>query len=257
MGLLSWTPRDLKPVKLTVRVNDHMSGSILTLTIQMCSCMNGGACDYSTVTQASLKGTFQIVGCLCPEGFSGPKCSDYLDYCKGQPCFPGVNCTNVLSPQLFQCDRCPTETVANGKEGHKCFLNDKCLPPFPFPCHKLAECINTGDNYTCQCYPGFTGDGKDCTDVNECNDKFICTSAKYECINTYGSFQCSCRYHSVDRPETCGELGNPPGWNVFICTLQWKNVNKSFALTNSNSDLFMKYDKEYTTKVCCFFGKLL
>ena len=27
----------------------------------------------------------------------------------------------------------------------------------------MAECTNTEGSYTCECKPGFTGDGKECT----------------------------------------------------------------------------------------------
>ncbi len=42
-------------------------------------------------------------------------------------------------------------------------FSDMCIPPFPFPCHKDADCRSTKLNYTCTCKPGFTGDGHNCT----------------------------------------------------------------------------------------------
>ncbi|XP_041867073.1 vitamin K-dependent protein S [Melanotaenia boesemani] len=82
--------------------------------------------------------------------------------------------------------------------GYKCFEHDMCSPPFPFPCHKDAECQSTKLHYTCTCKPGFTGDGHNCTDTDECKALMACENAKYECKNIPGSFECLCRYNTKD-----------------------------------------------------------
>ncbi|XP_043552698.1 fibrillin-2 [Chiloscyllium plagiosum] len=248
-GLLTWTPKTIKPVQLTVQVNDDLSGSFLNPTVQMCNCMDGGECDYDTILQAHFLGKLQIVGCICSELFSGEFCSEYQDHCKGQPCFPELKCINQISPQLFQCGTCPSATIANGKEGYKCFLHDECLPPFPFPCHELANCISTGHSHHCQCKEGFMGDGVNCTDIDECKNMSFCPSAKYECFNIFGAARCACRYHSEDGAATCDEPTNPPGWNVFNCTVKWNTLRKSAVLLNVNSTLFKAEAKKYANKL--------
>ncbi|XP_028405667.1 uncharacterized protein LOC114528242 isoform X2 [Dendronephthya gigantea] len=57
-------------------------------------------------------------------------------------------------------------------------------------CHVGATCIDTEEFYNCSCKSGFFGDGKDCTDLNEC-DQFPC-DVNAKCINNIGSFKCSC-----------------------------------------------------------------
>ncbi|XP_041107692.1 mucin-4-like [Polyodon spathula] len=220
-GVLTWTPQSMAPVTLTVQVNDQLSGSVLSPVLQICNCTNGGTCDYTSVIQNHHRGTFQVVGCLCPEAYSGAFCSDPVNACRGKPCFPGVACANQPSPAFFTCDMCPTGTVAQDKNGYKCFINNFCLPPFPFPCHEMAECFSSGYKYTCKCKDGFSGDGLNCTDINECENPVTCASAKYECVNTIGSVTCSCRYQTVPDTDACGDSENPPGWNVFNCTLKW------------------------------------
>ncbi|XP_069036121.1 uncharacterized protein [Lepisosteus oculatus] len=232
-GVLTWTPFSIKPVVLSVKANDQLSGSILSPVIQMCSCFNGGTCQYKSIVESHLGGKFQVVGCLCPKGYAGRYCSDTTNACKGQPCFPGVSCTNRPSPDLFSCGQCPPRTVHQDKEGYKCFENDFCLPPFPFPCHRMAECYSTGHNYTCRCKPGFTGDGFNCTDINECLVPSACPSAKFECVNTIGSVKCSCRYQDTQDSDSCGDSANPPGWNIFICSLKW---NKLLSSPNHHVD---------------------
>ncbi|TSK42144.1 Fibrillin-1 [Bagarius yarrelli] len=165
-GILVWTLLNLQPVLLTVQVSDYMSSSLLIPILQLCSCLNGGTCQYQSVAENHLQGKFQIVGCLCPPGYGGKFCGNKTDVCKGQPCFPGVDCFSQQQEDNFSCGECPSPTVANAEKGYKCFQNDFCLPPFLFPCHMMADCYSTGYNYTCHCKPGFSGDGHECTGWN-------------------------------------------------------------------------------------------
>ena len=57
-------------------------------------------------------------------------------------------------------------------------------------CHKNATCIDTEEYYNCSCKLGFTGNGRNCTDENECNQS-PCHSNSI-CTNFPGSFNCSC-----------------------------------------------------------------
>ena len=35
-------------------------------------------------------------------------------------------------------------------------------------CHEFADCMNTDGSYECACIDGYQGDGKNCTNINEC-----------------------------------------------------------------------------------------
>ncbi|KAJ1157038.1 hypothetical protein NDU88_009753, partial [Pleurodeles waltl] len=251
-GLLTWTPRNRNPVELTIRVNDGNTGSVLTPMVKMCDCANGGTCDFSKIIEQHHNGRFQVVGCLCPDGFAGAFCSNISSQCTGEPCFPGVSCTNQPKPTFFHCDNCPLQTVASGREGIKCFTNDFCSLPYRSPCDDNANCTSGEMNVTCQCKKGFSGDGYTCTDIDECSDTLACKNAKYECKNTFGSFKCSCRY-TTDKNDGCGVSINTPGWNIFNCTLRWQALNGSPDLSNPNSAAFQQYSKQYTDKL----GELL
>ncbi|XP_055495584.1 uncharacterized protein LOC129699638 [Leucoraja erinacea] len=87
------------------------------------------------------------------------------------------------------------------------------------------------------------------TDIDECKNATFCSSAKYECINTFGSAHCACRYRSEDGSVTCDETLNPPGWNIFNCMLTWKKLKKSEKLLNINSASFKDHAKKYAEKL--------
>ncbi|XP_046733182.1 mucin-like protein [Silurus meridionalis] len=222
-GVLVWTPLNIQPVLLTVQVSDHMSSSLLIPILQLCNCLNGGTCQYQSVPENHLQGKFQVVGCLCPPGFGGRYCGSRTDVCRGKPCFPGVDCHSQTEGDRFSCGDCPPPSVSNDKQGYKCFQNDFCLPPFRFPCHEMADCDSTGYNYTCRCKPGFSGDGRVCTDIDECQNPETCPNAKFECVNTPGSVECSCRYQSTLESNGCGDSPNPTGWNIFNVSVNWNS----------------------------------
>lgn len=59
-GVLVWTPLNIQPVLFTVQVSDHMSSSLLVPILQLCNCLNGGTCQYQSVTENYLQGKFQV-----------------------------------------------------------------------------------------------------------------------------------------------------------------------------------------------------
>ncbi|XP_037686389.1 pro-epidermal growth factor [Choloepus didactylus] len=86
-------------------------------------------------------------------------------------------------------------------------------------CDAHAECVSEGDNTRCQCLKGFAGDGKLCSDIDECEmDVTVCPPTSSKCINTEGAYVCGCLegyrgdgVHCLDIDEcqlgvhTCGE----------------------------------------------------
>ncbi|XP_060896663.1 mucin-like protein [Labrus mixtus] len=243
-GLLSWTPLSTQPVQLTIRVSDELSSSLFTPVLRVCNCLNGGTCQYDSVTENHLHGKFQVVGCLCPEGFSGKFCGSAADVCRGRPCFRGVQCRSGSKAGRFTCGECPGNMVSEGEQGYKCFEHDMCIPPFSFPCHKDADCLSTKLNYTCTCRPGFTGDGKNCTDIDECAELSTCPNAKFECKNTPGAVDCFCRYQNNKDADGCGDSANPPGCNVFNVSVGWKK-NKPDGLKQLVDILSMGFQNKF------------
>ncbi|XP_001641718.3 pro-epidermal growth factor isoform X2 [Nematostella vectensis] len=73
-------------------------------------------------------------------------------------------------------------------------------------CHLNASCFVNNSyttNTTCVCRPGFTGNGINCTDIDECASANSC-SADQICVNTVGSYACAC--HAGFTGSRCADL---------------------------------------------------
>uniref|UniRef100_A0A2K5NHQ9 Pro-epidermal growth factor n=1 Tax=Cercocebus atys TaxID=9531 RepID=A0A2K5NHQ9_CERAT len=63
----------------------------------------------------------------------------------------------------------------------------------PVGCSTYARCVSEGEDVTCQCLKGFAGDGKLCSDIDECEMGVpVCPPASSKCINTEGGYVCQC-----------------------------------------------------------------
>uniref|UniRef100_A0A3Q1CRY4 Signal peptide, CUB and EGF-like domain-containing protein 1 n=1 Tax=Amphiprion ocellaris TaxID=80972 RepID=A0A3Q1CRY4_AMPOC len=58
-------------------------------------------------------------------------------------------------------------------------------------CHIDALCQNTAKSYNCICKPGYKGDGKQCEDMDECENDYN-GGCVHECINIPGNYRCTC-----------------------------------------------------------------
>ncbi|XP_015267754.1 PREDICTED: signal peptide, CUB and EGF-like domain-containing protein 2 isoform X2 [Gekko japonicus] len=58
-------------------------------------------------------------------------------------------------------------------------------------CHPDAICQNTPKLYKCTCKPGYSGEGKICEDIDECDNDFN-GGCVHECFNIPGNYRCMC-----------------------------------------------------------------
>lgn len=78
-----------------------------------------------------------------------------------------------------------------GYHGLHCELtdNNECEDK---PCHWLAHCQNTYGSYSCTCFPGFQGDGHECSDIDECETGLAQCPKHSTCVNLLGTYFCNC-----------------------------------------------------------------
>ena len=98
-----------------------------------------------------------------------------------------------------------------------CFAEiDECLEN-THNCNKVtATCQNTEGAFFCACHSGYTGDGVDCEDIDECLvDPTLCHEMA-TCTNLQGSYSCVCLhgYILADDGYTCN------GKWLFVSTPQ-------------------------------------
>ncbi|KAL3225696.1 hypothetical protein MRX96_025661 [Rhipicephalus microplus] len=138
-------------------------------------------CQHSCV---NTPGSFS---CGCKSGYKSHEnqCID-VNECQEQPhlCAPSGTCTNMLGTYRCNCLR-GFITDASGKS---CKDTNECANTAKCP----HGCENYEGSYRCTCPKGFKQDPywNQCVDENECLSR-PCGSAS-SCINTVGSFSCSC-----------------------------------------------------------------
>uniref|UniRef100_A0A8B9IE11 Nidogen 2 n=1 Tax=Anser cygnoides TaxID=8845 RepID=A0A8B9IE11_ANSCY len=134
--------------------------------------------------------------CECADGYRGDGrgCQDVDECGEGlSQCGPFSVCLNA--PGSYRCECRSGYWLA--EDGHACvplaLLADPCEDG-SHPCAPgdRARCLpRAGGLPACECLPGYTGDGRDCTDVDECAENPCHPAAA--CYNTPGSFSCRCQ----------------------------------------------------------------
>uniref|UniRef100_A0A8C9TQ82 Signal peptide, CUB and EGF-like domain-containing protein 3 n=1 Tax=Scleropages formosus TaxID=113540 RepID=A0A8C9TQ82_SCLFO len=78
--------------------------------------------------------------------------------------------------------------MAEGAKGR--IYVDECTEALD-NCNIDAICQNTLKSYKCICKSGYTGDGKHCEDIDECETEYN-GGCVHECINIPGNYRCTC-----------------------------------------------------------------
>ncbi|KAK1335951.1 hypothetical protein QTO34_003751 [Cnephaeus nilssonii] len=58
-------------------------------------------------------------------------------------------------------------------------------------CHPNALCQNTLTSYKCSCKPGYQGEGRQCADIDECENE-LKGGCVHDCLNIPGNYRCTC-----------------------------------------------------------------
>uniref|UniRef100_A0A8C2CAY1 Nidogen 1a n=1 Tax=Cyprinus carpio TaxID=7962 RepID=A0A8C2CAY1_CYPCA len=81
---------------------------------------------------------------------------------------------------------------------HGCDTNAVCRP-------------GQGNQFTCECAAGFTGDGRACNDIDECRETPQICGPNAICNNQPGTFRCECQegFQFASDGQTCVEVQRP------------------------------------------------
>ncbi|XP_052828928.1 protein crumbs isoform X1 [Octopus bimaculoides] len=112
--------------------------------------------------------TAQNYTCQCADGFEGRLCDQDIDECKMNPCQNGGSCKNNVGSYVCICP--------NNYLGNNCHLEDPCSKN---PCQNKGNCSyqpsqdKTKPNFTCACFPGYSGSSCSAVVNNSETDYYI------------------------------------------------------------------------------------
>nr|ADJ38350.1 nidogen-1 [Tetraodon nigroviridis] len=131
--------------------------------------------------------------CQCAAGFNGDGHIRYdVDECREEPQICGFHAVCNNHPGTFRCE-CE-DGYQFGSDGRTCTALSRPVDACEEGTHtcdiqERARCTYTGGlSYSCSCLPGFSGDGRTCQDIDECQAGPCHRDA--ECYNNEGSFTC-------------------------------------------------------------------
>ncbi|KAK7149062.1 hypothetical protein R3I93_013158 [Phoxinus phoxinus] len=104
----------------------------------------------------------------------------------------------AMSNKIGDVNGGQTEENACFTGRHGCDTNAVCRP-------------GQGNQFTCDCAAGFTGDGSTCNDIDECRETPQICGPNAVCNNQPGTFRCECQdgFQFASDGQTCVEVNRP------------------------------------------------
>ncbi len=242
-----------------------------------CTCVGtwtGPTCSTSTVFTCTNNsqcgpGTCTSGACVCPSGYSGQTCGNYV--CSPNPCLNGGNCSVVSGAAYCTCP--------SGYTGTTC-QTQICSP---ISCSGNGICTPVGTSPSCACYTGYSGttctitacSSLSCGTGGHCTLGSSNTTASCTCYKGYSGTNCAttaCSSLSCGTYGTCvltntsanvivtASCSCNPGYTGTNCQNTTSTVVSSSALcciTTSKSGCKVNGEtttlcgKCTSTKYCC------
>ncbi|XP_006755296.1 PREDICTED: pro-epidermal growth factor [Myotis davidii] len=171
-----------------------------------CLFQNGG-CEHIC------KEKFGIARCSCREGFvkapGGKKCLvlNVHQISAGS----NADLSNQVMPSgILSSSRGSEDNITDSQHMLVAEImvsdEDDCSP---VRCGPHSQCVSEGEVATCQCLRGFAGDGKVCSDIDECELGVHTCGENSTCTNTEGNYTCLCA-SSLSEPQRSCPDSTPP-----------------------------------------------
>ena len=143
------------------------------------------------------------VNCICPTGYNGTSCDNYIGGCIPNPCMNNGSCHQDI-PGNFTCS-CPSPL--SGRLCEVDTVND-CDTVFN-PCANNGTCMDNINGYSCVCADGFTS--TNCTvNIDDC-DPNPCMNGG-SCEDLINDYDCQC---------VSGYAGSDCNSKGFSCTVMY------------------------------------
>lgn len=156
--------------------------------------------------------------------------------CEDQPCDQGLQCIETEDEPYFKCMFCPPGFIS--EDGYGCTDIDECFTLQP--CDPKTRCTNLSPGFQCDACPvGYDGQfyqgirmteadhtfqRQRCEDINECRTGIANCGPNTQCLNTEGSFSCSCTlgFYRSNTTNGCIPIPGICADGVTVCD---KNAN--------------------------------
>ncbi|KAI0230808.1 hypothetical protein LSAT2_018833 [Lamellibrachia satsuma] len=252
-GVFTWTPDDTTPVNISFKAVDE-KGAIAPsadITVNLCDCSGHGECMFGELREGE-KATarFRLVACNCTVGWTGESCDKDFDGCGDSPCTAGTNCTDLTPEEeaaqgtSFTCSECPGGYEDNDGvcvDVNECDKNSPLHACGQRCINKEPGFVNPGPRFLCDCYQGYrlSGDGKNCADVDECEERS--SGCEQVCTNDIGNFTCSCYggYQLNSDNKTCDQQTRIPHGCLYPRNSLWVLYQNSLWVLYQNSPLVL------------------
>lgn len=177
--------------------------------------------------------------CACQSGYrkNAGTCNN-IDECAEETDDCSQTCTDV--PGDFTCE-CFKGYAPESSDSKTCADVDECQTD-AHNCSGLFECRNKIGGFDCLCKVGYTIEGEECIDIDECK-QYSCCTCEHICENTDGSFDCSCNEGFELQPDytTCAPQSSEFNSVVYnnltrfigvCCIPSWGNMGYFEVVSN-------------------------